>query len=105
MFRQISSLASDDLEKIGAVSSDQFGIIIVGPPRLSGDCIPSPRPSGASEAEAHGEDAKPSNIEIEFWSSIKDSDQPDIFDAYPAKYPDGEFCESAELRLGALRDA
>ena len=50
MFRQISSLASDSLETLAAVASDQFGTIIVGPPIAEGlYTLASPRPAGTSE--------------------------------------------------------
>lgn len=52
---------------------------------------PAPRPSG-SEAE----------MELTFWTSIKDGSNPAMFEAYLHKYPQGHFAELARIRLGEL---
>ncbi|HEX8156643.1 MAG TPA: hypothetical protein VF526_04560, partial [Solirubrobacteraceae bacterium] len=51
------------------------------------------------------EDPSPADREIDvtFWESIKDSDNPAMFDAYLDKFPQGEFRVLAELRLSDLR--
>src|SRR5437868_3482044 len=41
-------------------------------------------------------------IELSFWNSIKDSNDPAEFAAYIKKYPDGQFIELARIRLHAL---
>lgn len=43
------------------------------------------------------------NIELAFWDSIKDSDDPATFEAYLQKYPEGEFRHLAEIRIDKLR--
>jgi len=53
---------------------------------------PVQRPSG-SEAE----------MELTFWSSIKDGSNPAMFEAYLHKYPEGHFSELARIRLDELR--
>lgn len=40
--------------------------------------------------------------EITFWDSIKNSDNPEEFDAYLSKYPSGEFVGLARIRLRTL---
>lgn len=42
-------------------------------------------------------------VELAFWDSVKDGDDPALFDAYLAKYPDGEFRSIAEIKAEALR--
>jgi len=42
-------------------------------------------------------------VDVTFWESIKDSDNPGMFDAYLQKFPQGEFRILAELRLSELR--
>jgi adenylate cyclase len=44
------------------------------------------------------------NIELTFWNSVKDSSDPAMFEAYLAKYPEGEFKALAEIQLSKLRD-
>ena len=41
-------------------------------------------------------------VELTFWESVKDSDNPAMFRAYLAQYPDGEFTVLAEARLEEL---
>ena len=53
----------------------------------------------ASEAPIAGSAA----VELAFWDSVRDSDDPEMFEAYLAKYPDGEFRSLAEIRLRALK--
>lgn len=43
------------------------------------------------------------DIELAFWDSIKDSDDPATFEAYLQKYPEGEFRHLAEIRIDKLR--
>ena len=41
-------------------------------------------------------------IQVEFWKSIKDSDDPDMYRAYLSQYPDGEFAIIAKLKIRKL---
>jgi class 3 adenylate cyclase len=43
------------------------------------------------------------SIELAFWDSVKDSDDPAMFEAYLEKYPEGEFRQLAEIQLAKLR--
>ena len=43
------------------------------------------------------------NIELAFWDSVKDSDDPATFEAYLQKYPEGEFRQLAEIQIAKLR--
>jgi len=42
-------------------------------------------------------------VELAFWDSVKDSDNPAMFRAYLEKYPEGEFQPIAEIRLNELK--
>lgn len=50
----------------------------------------------AIPAQSGDNDAK---FEIVFWESIKDSDDPQLFQTYLKKYPDGAFVEIAKIRI------
>jgi len=41
-------------------------------------------------------------VELAFWETVKDSDMPEMFQAYLEKYPEGEFKPLAEIRLKEL---
>jgi len=41
-------------------------------------------------------------VELEFWKSIKDSDDPDMFQAYLDEYPNGKFVPLARLKIKKL---
>lgn len=43
------------------------------------------------------------NIELTFWNSVKDSNDPAMLEAYLEKYPEGEFRALAEIQLAKLR--
>ena len=46
-----------------------------------------------------------SALEITFWTSVKDSDNPAALQAYLARYPNGVFTQLAMLRIQTLEDA
>jgi class 3 adenylate cyclase len=56
-----------------------------------------------SENEVRNPEGK-LEIELTFWNSIKDSDNPEMFNAYLEKFPDGQFRSVAEIRLTELRN-
>jgi adenylate cyclase len=45
----------------------------------------------------------PKAIELTFWKSVKDSTNPEMYEAYLEKYPDGEFAILAKAKLDELR--
>jgi tetratricopeptide (TPR) repeat protein len=47
----------------------------------------------------------PAAIELSFWETIKNSNNPEDFKSYLAKYPDGQFAELAKSRSTASRPA
>jgi class 3 adenylate cyclase len=42
-------------------------------------------------------------VELSFWESVRDSANPDMYEAYLEKYPDGEFVPLAKVKLEELR--
>ena len=41
-------------------------------------------------------------IELSFWESVRESDNPTLIQAYLEKYPNGEFSALAQIRIGEL---
>ena len=67
-------------------------------------------PSASSETTAQKLDTAPastasinSDIEVEFWRSIKDSNKLEEYNAYVLKYPNGQFTPIARSRIAALQ--
>jgi hypothetical protein len=44
----------------------------------------------------------PKAIELTFWETVKDSTNPEMYEAYLEKYPDGEFAILAKAKLAEL---
>jgi adenylate cyclase len=47
-------------------------------------------------------DSHDREIELSFWESVRESDNPALIQAYLQKYPKGEFSTLAEIRMGEL---
>ena len=47
-------------------------------------------------------DPEERKIELAFWESVRDSDNPALIEAYLEKYPGGEFSALAEIRIAEL---
>jgi hypothetical protein len=62
----------------------------------------SQAPSERSQVAAPAVDADTA-VELSFWESVRESDNPDMYEAYIEKYPDGEFVSLAKVRLEELR--
>ena len=56
----------------------------------------------ASTGPAAGPTVSQSAIELEFWSSIKNSNDPEDFKEYLARYPNGQFASIAQRRVAAV---
>lgn len=57
------------------------------------------RPADAPAASGAGDDT----IETEYWSTVKDTDNPSELEAYLKRYANGHFVDVARARLAALR--
>ncbi|MEW9919189.1 caspase family protein [Marimonas sp. MJW-29] len=65
----------------------------------------TPAPQAAAPAQ-RGTDASADTllaIDLAFWQSIKDSDQPSDFEDYLSRFPNGQFLPLAQRRLAALK--
>ena len=58
----------------------------------------------AASAPAAVAAAPGSDVELEFWRSIKDSNKPEELNAYLSKYPNGQFKPLALARIAALEN-
>jgi adenylate cyclase len=47
-------------------------------------------------------DPQDRQVELAFWESVRESDNPALIQAYLQKYPKGEFNALAEIRIGEL---
>lgn len=56
----------------------------------------------ASTGPGTGPAVSQSAIELEFWSSIKNSNDPEDFKEYLARYPNGQFASIAQRRVAAV---
>jgi hypothetical protein len=66
-------------------------------PRVSGDTAAAPGAAGALAQHS-------AEVEVAFWESVKDSDDPMLFLAYLEQFPDGAFRVIARNRLDDLWD-
>jgi hypothetical protein len=67
---------------------------------------PAAAPAGKTgEANAPATPAAPvSDVELEFWRSVKDSNKPEELNAYLTSYPSGTFKSLALARIASLQD-
>ena len=60
-----------------------------------------PAAATSSPAEQHADD--PAEFELAFWDTVKDSDNPEMYEAYLDRYPEGAFATLAAVRLSETR--
>src|ERR1700720_4244959 len=79
---------------------------LIGSVYLNG--APAPAPAGNSAAAPSAPTAvataPSSDVELEFWRSIKDSNKPEELNAYLTNYPNGQFKAIALSRIAALEN-
>ena len=76
-----------------------------GHTNLIGTVYLNPVAGGSAGEAANMPVAGPaSEVELEFWRSIKDSKQPEELNAYLTNYPNGTFKSIALARIASLRD-
>ena len=64
---------------------------------------PPPEEEGRPpSSQKSGHNGPPLDVEIMFWNTIKDSQNPEEFAAYLRKYPEGQFVELARIRMNRL---
>jgi hypothetical protein len=77
---------------------------LIGPVYLNPSEAPVETPARAASTEPMSATSAVSEVELEFWRSIKDSRKPDEFNAYLNSYPNGQFKTLALTRLASLGD-
>jgi uncharacterized caspase-like protein/peptidoglycan hydrolase-like protein with peptidoglycan-binding domain len=62
----------------------------------------APAPGAVAAAAPAAGSSKASDVELEFWRSIKDSNKPEELNAYLTNYPNGQFRSLALSRIASL---
>jgi hypothetical protein len=75
-----------------------------GHTNLIGSVYLNPAPSAGATPSAPAPTAAASEVELEFWRSIKDSNKIEELNAYLSNYPSGTFKALALARIAALQD-
>jgi uncharacterized caspase-like protein len=79
-----------------------------GHTNLIGTVYLNPAPAASGQVEAPNTPAvtasAASEVELEFWRSIKDSNKPEELNAYLTNYPNGTFKSLALARIASLQD-
>jgi Caspase domain/Putative peptidoglycan binding domain len=75
-----------------------------GHTNLIGSVYLNPAPSAGATPSAPAPTAAASEVELEFWRSIKDSNKIEELNAYLSSYPSGTFKALALARIAALQD-
>jgi len=76
---------------------------LIGAVYLSPYGVPSDKATEAPNTPAVA-NAPASDVEIEFWRSVKDSNKPDELNAYLSSYPNGTFKSLALARIASLQN-
>ena len=74
-----------------------IGTVYLNPAKAAGIAIDAPNTPAPTSTAA-------SEVELEFWRSIKDSNKVEEFNAYLTNYPSGTFKSIALSRIAALQD-
>ncbi|MDO9563437.1 MAG: caspase family protein [Bradyrhizobium sp.] len=61
-------------------------------------------PASSAPAVAVAATAPDSDVEVEFWRTVRDSNKPEELNAYLSSYPNGQFKPLALARIAALKD-
>jgi hypothetical protein len=64
----------------------------------------APPATAAPAAPAVASAAPGSDVEVEFWRSVRESNKAEELNAYLTKYPDGQFAPLARARIAALEN-
>jgi hypothetical protein len=77
---------------------------LIGSVYLNGAPAPVGAATAAAPARVATAAAPGSDVEVEFWRSIKDSNKPEELNAYLSTYPNGQFKPLALSRIAALEN-
>src|SRR6202043_435126 len=77
---------------------------LIGSVYLNPAAAPAPGAAGAPAPAAVASTAGGSDVELEFWRSVRESNKPEELNAYLTNYPNGQFKSLALARIAALEN-
>src|SRR5580692_2073685 len=77
---------------------------LIGAVYLNPVAAPPPGAAPAASAPAVASNSPGSDVELEFWRSVKESNKPEELNAYLSSYPNGQFKSLALARIAALEN-
>jgi adenylate cyclase len=88
-----------------SVSASEYEAYLEQYPEGSFAALARLRLEAISKDAAGMRDPQDREVELAFWESVRESDNPALIQAYLQKYPRGEFSPLAEIRIGELLDS
>ena len=85
-----------------SVRADEYEAYVEQYPEGSFAALARTRLAAIAEGDAGMRDPQDRQVELAFWESVRDSDNPALVQAYLQKYPEGEFGALAQIRLDEL---
>ena len=77
---------------------------LIGSVYLNPVAAPAPGAAGAAAPAAVASTSGGSDVELEFWRSVKESNKPEELNAYLTNYPNGQFKSLALARIASLEN-
>ena len=78
---------------------------LIGTVYLNAAAMPAAAAAGpAQSGQAVATASQGSEVEVEFWRSVKESNKPEELNAYLSSYPNGQFRSLAQARIASLKD-
>ena len=87
-----------------SVSANEYEAYLEQYPEGSFAALARLRLEAIAKDAAGMRDPQDREVELAFWESVRESDNPALIQAYLQKYPKGEFSPLAEIRIGELLD-
>src|SRR6195256_2852238 len=81
-----------------------IGTVYLNPSSAPATTASVPNSSGATPASIASTAPAGTDVELEFWRSVKDSNKPEELNAYVTNYPNGQFKSLALARIASLQD-
>jgi uncharacterized caspase-like protein len=77
---------------------------LIGSVYLNPAATPAAAPAAAAANTSFAATSPASDVELEFWRSVKDTNKPEELNAYLTSYPNGQFKAIALARIASLQD-
>src|SRR5882757_8780072 len=81
-----------------------IGTVYLNPSSAPATTASVPNSSGATPASIASTAPAGTDVELEFWRSVKDSNKPEELNAYVTNYPNGQFKSLALARIASLEN-